>query len=166
MNIWPGRKVCGRHSQRKWSHPLVLTSERSERFCRSVKKMIFSNYKKQRVLAPSSKGLKAPTITKELQQENLKCSRVGLRKFLLKFKETGLKSRRVASGRPSKVTAEIKQIVEQMCKDDETTAYQLHHLLSEKGYSISLHTILQCRTTLDWTYRGSTYSQTTPVGPR
>ena len=53
-----------------------------------------------------------------------------------------------------------------MCNDDETTTYQLHRLLSEKCYSISLHTILQCRTTLGWTFRGSTYSQTTPVGPR
>ena len=128
--------------------------------------MIFSDYKKQCVLALASKGLRAPKITKELQQENLKCSRVSLHKSLRNFKETGSISRRVASGRPSKVTAEIKQIVEQMCSDDETTTYQLHRLLSEKCYSISLHTILQCRTTLGWTFRGSTYSQTTPVGPR
>ena len=43
--------------------------------------------------------------------------------------------------------------------DDETTAYQLHGLLTEKGHSISLRTILRCRTALGWTYRGSTYCQ-------
>ena len=108
--------------------------------------MVFSDYKKQRVLALASQSQKAPTITKELQKENLKCSRVGVHKFLHKFEETGSMSRRVGSGRPSKVTVEIKQIVEQMRKDDERTAYQLHHLLSEKSYSISLRTILRCRT--------------------
>ena len=44
-------------------------------------------------------------------------------KFIKKFEETGTITRRVGSGRPSKVTAEIKQIVEdQMRLDDETTA--------------------------------------------
>ena len=43
--------------------------------------------------------------------------------------------------------------------DDETTAYQLHRLLSDKGYSISLCTILRCRTAFGWTFRGSAYCQ-------
>ena len=64
----------------------------------------------------------------------MKCSRVGIHKFLKKYEATGSISRRVGSERPSKVTAEIKEIVEeQMRADDETTAYQLHRLLNEKG---------------------------------
>ena len=56
--------------------------------------------------------------------------------------------------------AKIKQIVEdQMRVDDETTAYQLHRLLTEKGYSISLRTVLRCWTALGWTFRGSAYCQ-------
>ena len=43
--------------------------------------------------------------------------------------------------------------------DDETTAHQLHRLLVEKGYSISLRTILRCRTALGRTFRGSAYCQ-------
>ena len=70
-------------------------------------------YKKQHILFFASQGLKAPAIAKELQKENLKCSRVGIYKFLKKYRETGLIRRRVGSGRPSKVTAEIKQIVEE-----------------------------------------------------
>ena len=46
-----------------------------------------------------------------------------------------------------------------MQHDDETTAVQLFHLLKEKGYSISLRTILRCRTDLGWTFRGSSYCQ-------
>ena len=61
-----------------------------------------------------------------LQQENLKSSRVGIHKFLKANHTTGLIGRRPGSGRPSKITAEIKEIVEaQMRIDDETTAYQL-----------------------------------------
>ena len=122
--------------------------------------MVYSTYKKQCVLFFASRGLKAPAIAKELQKENLKCSRVGIHKFLKKYEATGSISRRVGSGRPSKVTAEIKQIVEeQMRADDEMTAYQLHRLLNEKGYSISLRMILRCRTALGWTFRGSAYCQ-------
>ena len=129
-------------------------------FLWKCEKMVFSDYKKQRVLALASQGLKAPTIARELHKENLMCSRVAVYKFLRKYEETGSISRRVGSGRPSKETAEIKRTVEeQMRKDDETTAYQLHCLLSEKGYSISLRTILRCRMSLGWTFRGSVYCQ-------
>ena len=48
------------------------------------------------------------------------------------------------------VTSEIKQVVEeQMQQNDETTAVQLHRILTDKGYRISLRTILRCRTSLD-----------------
>ena len=46
-----------------------------------------------------------------------------------------------------------------MRADDETTAYQLHALLEAKGYSLSRFTILRCRTSLGWTFRGSSYCQ-------
>ena len=43
--------------------------------------------------------------------------------------------------------------------DDETTAFQLHALLRARGYSISIRTVLRCRTLLGWTFRGSAYCQ-------
>jgi len=43
----------------------------------------------------------------------------------------------------------------QMQKDDETTAYQLHKLLMEKGYLMSLSTVFCCHVQLGWTFRGS-----------
>ena len=121
--------------------------------------MVFSTYKKQRILHFASLGLKPLTITKELEKDKLKCSRVGIYKFLKHYRAMGSIGRRVGLGRPSKVTAEIKQIVEQMRLDDKTTAHQLHRLLIEKGYLISLRTILRCRTALGWTFRGSAYCQ-------
>ena len=60
----------------------------------------------------------------------------------------------------SKITEEIKAIVEeQMRDDDETTAVQLHKLLNDKGYAISLRTVLRCRVSLGWTFHGSSYCQ-------
>ena len=43
--------------------------------------------------------------------------------------------------------------------DDETSATQLHTLLNNRGHSLSLRTILRCRTSLGWTFRGSSYCQ-------
>ena len=127
--------------------------------------MIFSTDKKQRIFFFASRGL--AITSKERKKEGLKCSRIGIYKLLKKYKATGSIRRRVGSGRPPKVTAEIKEIVErQMRTDDETTAYQLHCLLKEKGYSIPLRTILRCRTALGWKFRGSTYCQLTCMGPR
>ena len=76
------------------------------------------------------------------------------------FCVTGCISRKQGSGRPTKVTAEIKELVEtQMNKDNENTAYQLHKLLTESGYSLSISTVLRCRLELGWTFRGiATYT--------
>ena len=46
-----------------------------------------------------------------------------------------------------------------MRRDDETTASQLHVLLTGLGYTLNLRTILLCRTSLGWTFRGSGYCQ-------
>jgi len=46
-----------------------------------------------------------------------------------------------------------------MRKDDETTASQLHVILTKLGYHLSLRTILRCRTQLGWTFCGSAYCQ-------
>ncbi len=118
--------------------------------------MVYSTYTKQRILYLRDQGYKAPTITKLLREERIKCTRVGVVYFLKKFAKTGNLNRRAVSGWPSK----IKELVEQQMRlDDETTATQLHQFLTSKGYSISLRTILRCRMALGWTFRGSAYCQ-------
>ena len=122
--------------------------------------MVYTDYIKQRILYHHALGHKAPTIEKLLREEKLKASRVGIDKFLKHYREMGTIARKPGSGRPSKMTTEMKRIVEeQMRKDDETSAYQLHQLLVSKGYEISLRTVLRCRTALGWTFRGSAYCQ-------
>ena len=122
--------------------------------------MVFSEYKKQRILYFHAKGVKAPTIANLLHEEGLVCSRVGIAKFLRKFMHTGTFKRQPGSGRPSKIMRGIKKVVDdQMRLDDETTAVQFHRLLKEKGFNISQRTVLRCRSSHGWTFRGSAYCQ-------
>ena len=109
----------------------------------------------QRIIQLHSNGLKAPTITKILRNEGMSCSRFGVLKFIKQYEQAGSILRRPGSGRPSKITSEVKAIVEQMQLDDETTAFQLYALLTSRGYRISMRTVLRCRTIFGWTFRGS-----------
>ena len=93
--------------------------------------MVFSDYVKQRILFYHQQGCISRNI---LLGEGLIVSHVGIYRFLKTFKKCGTLARRRGSGRPSKITDEVKRIVEaQMQLDDETTAVQLRALLAQKG---------------------------------
>ena len=110
---------------------------------------MFSSYKKQRILHFYFNGFKACTIAKLLREEGMVASRRGIDKFLRRYLETGSIARKPGSGRPSKITAEVKAVVEQQMRtDDQTTTVQLHALLKLKGYDISRRTIQRYRTSL------------------
>ena len=123
--------------------------------------MVYSDYTKQRIVFHHSQNLTASAIQKILlDTEGIVTTRQGVARFLKIYGETGTISRRHGSGRKPKVSTDVKRIVEeQMRKDDETTAVQLHHILTSKGFTLSLSTILRCRKSLGWTYRGSAYCQ-------
>ena len=46
-----------------------------------------------------------------------------------------------------------------MRNDDETTAIQLHEILTRHGMQLSFQSILRSREQLGWTFRGSAYCQ-------
>jgi len=119
--------------------------------------MVYSWYEKRRILYYYQRGILPPTIVKLLQDEGTtKTSRAGVAKLIKKLELTGSIVRTPGSGRPSKITAEIKEIVEEkMREDNETTAMQLHTLLVGMGYNISKRTILRCLTALGWMFRRS-----------
>ena len=55
---------------------------------------------------------------------------------------------------------DVERIVnEQMKVNDKMTATQLHLLLVDLGYSLSLRTVLRCGLTLGWTFCRSAYCQ-------
>ena len=88
------------------------TIERSLSNC--FAKMVYTAYKKHHILQFYSKGYKAPIIQKFLAAENLVCSRDGIAKFIKVFECTGSICRQTTgSGRPLKVTCEVKDLIEQ-----------------------------------------------------
>lgn len=122
---------------------------------------MLSSYSKLRIVAHFMAGNGASKIQQLLQDEGIIVSRVSIWKFLYRYKRTGTIARKEGSGRPTKVTPQVLATVEeQMNKDDETTALQLHKILNDKlGVAINLRTILRCRKALGWTFLGSTYCQ-------
>ena len=123
--------------------------------------MVYSDYVKLRILHYYYEGFTAYTIAKCLQKfDGIEVSIFGVSKFVKHFQETGSIARKPGTGRLSKITLDVKELVEeQMQRDDETTATQLHSFLLSKGINISLRTILRCRKSLGWTFRGSSYCQ-------
>jgi len=75
--------------------------------------MVYSSYVKQRIIYFYRQGYQPPTISSILQEEHISVSRVGIAKFLLKYKQTGSISQTPGSGRPTKNMNEIMAIVEE-----------------------------------------------------
>ena len=73
-------------------------------------RMVYTAYKEQHIY---SKGYKAPTIQKSLATGNLVCSHNCITKFIRAFERTGSICRLPGLGRPSKVTCEVKDLIEQ-----------------------------------------------------
>ena len=108
----------------------------------------------------NSKGLLPYQILSALKVEGIFTTRQTVARFLLRYKYSGSIARKEGSGRPSKVSDYVLKLVERrMREDDETTATQLHAVLTACGVSISLSTILRSRAMLGWTFRGSKYCQ-------
>ena len=100
--------------------------------------MVYNEYTKRRILFFHAKGFCAPTITKRLGNEGIIVSRQGVSNFLTRVEKTGSIGRRPGSGRPSKQTDEVKEIVESsMRADDETTVKELHKKLTHHGKTLS-----------------------------
>ena len=87
-------------------------------------------------------------------------SRQAVSRFIRYYEQSRSLVRKPGSGRRTKLTPTVHQVVEaKMQCDDETTATQLQHLLCQLGVHISLATIKRCRKELGWTYQGSRYCQ-------
>ena len=122
--------------------------------------MVLSTYEKQRIIFYHREKLTPSQILSALKVEHITTTRQTIARFIVRFQQTGTIARKEGSGRPSKITNRVMELVERrMRQDDETTATQLHTLLSSCGISISLSTIIRCRSMLGWTFRGSKYCQ-------
>ena len=62
-------------------------------------------------------------------------------------------TRKEGSGRFSIV---VKRIIDEQMEHND--GRELVKLLADKGYNLSLSTVLRCRSDLGWTWRGSAYT--------
>ena len=84
-------------------------------------------------------------ITKFLEDESIVVSKTGVAKFLKHYLATGSIVEGQGSRRKTKITEDVKRIIDQqMSMDDETTTTQLHILITNYGYCPTLYTILRC----------------------
>ena len=123
--------------------------------------MVLSMYAKQRIVALRGQGMTNSDIASCLANEGILVRRKTVWAFLQHYKRTNTVCRMPGSGRPSKAKdqALLSLVEEQMQKDNETTALQLHHHLEKNGVSISVPTVLRSRQKLGWTFRGTHYCQ-------
>lgn len=117
-------------------------------------------YTKRRAIYFALKGLSCSAISRALISEGLSYSTKSVSLLLRKINAGGSIARTPGTGRSTKITQQVKDIIEeQMQTDDETTAVELKRKLDAGGIKLSLSTILRCRRALGWTYRGSAYCQ-------
>ena len=85
--------------------------------------MIYSDYVKQRILFYHSSGKSLQQIVRSLAEEGHIVTKAGMARFLRCYDETGMIVHAPGSGQKSKMTAEVKIIIEeQMEKNDKTTS--------------------------------------------
>ena len=122
--------------------------------------MVLSTYEKQKIVSYHHNKLLPSQILSALKVEGIFTTRQAIARFIARYEHSGSISHKEGSGRPSKITDRVLQLVEtRMREEDEATATQLHTLLTSCGVSISLSTILRSRSMLGWTFRGSKYCQ-------
>ena len=130
----------------------VLVSERA-----MVDKYL---YTKRRALYFASKRLNCCAISRALASEDLSYTPKSVFVLIKKCNRGEGISRKPGSDRPTKITQQVKDLIEeQMQTDDETTAAELKHKLEANEIYLSHSTILRCRRELGWTYHGSSYCQ-------
>ena len=122
--------------------------------------MVFNEYTKRRILFYHAKDYRPRRIAELLLQEGITASSRGIALFIARCEKTGTSDRRPGSSRPTKITNEMKAMVEkQMARDDETTVKELHIVLAAEDIFVSHGTVLRCRKKLGWTFRGIAYCQ-------
>ena len=118
-------------------------------------------YCKQRIVRLYCEGkLSFGKISKVLKEEGMQVPKKTVWMTVQKYVKHGTLERLPGSGGKFKLTPEILSIIEnRLQEDDETTAMQLHKLLSDKGYSVLKASIIRVRRLLGWTFHGSRYCQ-------
>ena len=120
-----------------------------------------SLYARQRARELMAQGASVKETMECLHKEGIFPCRQTVWRFKRHYDKHGSIEPLRSSGRPTKLTDEVLQVIETaMQEDDETTAREISVRLQQLYIShMSLRTILKGRKLLGWTFRGSAYCQ-------
>ena len=122
--------------------------------------MTFSTYARERMLALLSSGASIKNVLKELEKEGFRPCRQTVWRFWRHYRSYRCVAPRPRSGRSTKLTSEVQDVIEQtMQNNDEATLKEIAGILVNRGYKMSLRTILKGRRSLGWTTRRAAYCQ-------
>ena len=127
-----------------------------------------SLYGRQRAQQLFAKQYSIAEVLKELSEEGITPCRQTLWRLRKHIADHGTINPLPKSGRPSKLTPQVLQSIEnRMQQDDETTGQELVSFLQrEENVSVSVRTARRGRKQLGWTSRGTAYCQLIRQGNR
>ena len=127
-----------------------------------------SLYGRQRAQQLFAKQYSIAEVLKELSEEGITPCRQTLWRLRKHIADHGTINPLPKSGRPSKLTPQVLQSIEnRMQQDDETTGQELVSFLQrEENVSVSVQTARRGRKQLGWTSRGTAYCQLIRQGNR
>ena len=95
-------------------------------------RMVYSDYVKQRILVYYHFKKNCSQIVRCLAEEGHTVCKASVLKFLRRYRETGTIARAPGTGQASKLTDQLREIIEdQMKKNNETTGLELQKLLNK-----------------------------------
>ena len=119
-----------------------------------------SLYARERMRTLLSSGASINNVLKELAKEGIKPCRQTVWRFKCHYQKYGSIAPLPKSGRRTKLTNDVQEIIERtMQNDDETTLKEIAGILANRGYKMSVRTVLKGRRLLGWTTRGAAYCQ-------
>ena len=99
--------------------------------------MVYSEYTKKRILYYHEKKYSHRHIVKALSEEGIRVSRSGVWGFLKHYKETGAIQRKQGSGRPSTLSREGKELIDETMRSSDETTKELRAVLRSCGHNAS-----------------------------
>ena len=97
--------------------------------------MVLSTYEKQRILYYHRDRLLPSQILSALKVEGIVTTRQTIARFIKRSIATGSMSRKQGSGRPSKITERVHELVERRMKEDDETTDGFSGVLSTANLS-------------------------------
>ena len=126
----------------------------------NVAMAVLSKYARERIVRMKRMGMSNTEVLVTLKREGVDVRAQTVRRFCKRYSASGSIARSTGSGRPTLLSTNVLQLIEEMMQqDDETTSVQIRSYLMQRGIKLSLTTILRGRRSLGWTYRGSAYCQ-------